>query len=172
VGDFLRYLTERQSKALLSVADSLEYTKGEIILAEGERRCAIFLIREGAVRVERAHMGFNVEISLLQSGEIFGEMSFVEEFGASASVVAQSDVKVDVIAEEHVEAVGREDQSFFGGFYRSVAEVLSRRLRETTVRSISEYSWGGFGEFNDSRTERSDSWGGGSPLRESLTEGK
>ena len=170
--DFLKYLTDKQRNTLLSVVDSLHYSKGEIILSEGERRRSIFLIKEGMVRVERAHMGFNVEISRLQSGEIFGEMSFVEEFGASASVIAHGDVKVDMIGEAHVASGGREDQSFYGGFYRSVAEVLSRRLRETTVRSISEFSWGGFGEFNDLRPESSDSWGGGSPLRERFNEGK
>lgn len=170
--DFLKYLTEKQRNELLSVVGTQHYREGDTILSEGERRCAIFVVRKGTVRIERAHMGFNVEISRLQVGEIFGEMSFVEEFGASASVIAESDVDVSVIDEAQVVSAGRADQSFYGRFYRSVAEVLSQRLRETTVRSIAEFSWGGFGEFDGSRPDSLDNWGGGSPLRERLDEGK
>ena len=157
--EFLKYLTDEQRTELLSSAEGCHYREDEVILSEGEQRRAIFLIKNGVVRVERGHMGFNVEVSRLHSGEIFGEMSFVEEFGASASVVADTDVEVDVIDEEHVKLLGSEDPAFYGPFYHSIAEVLSRRLRETTVRSIAEYSWGGFGDDEDYRAEDLDDWG-------------
>ena len=131
--DFLKYLNDEQRTELLSGAENCRYRENEVILSEGEQRSAIFLIKDGVVRVERGHMGFNVEVSRLHAGEIFGEMSFVEEFGASASVVADSEVDVDVIEEEHVRSLGSEDPAFYGQFYHSIAEILSRRLRETTV---------------------------------------
>ncbi len=170
--NFLRYLSDEQRGELLQGAENRHYQEGEIILSEGEQRRAIFLIKEGVVRIERGHMGFNVEVSRLHPGEIFGEMSFVEEFGASASVVADSEVDVDIIDEQQVKSLGSVDAAFDGQFYRSIAEVLSRRLRETTVRSIAEYAWGGFGDEEDYRLETLDEWGGGSPFREKMGEGE
>ena len=170
--DFFKYLSEEQRIELLSGAENRHFREDEMILSEGEQRRAIFLIKDGVVRIERGHMGFNVEVSRLHSGEIFGEMSFVEEFGASASVLADTEVEVDVINEEQVRSMGRADVAFYGRFYHSIAEVLSRRLRETTVRSIAEYSWGGFSDADEQRPEILDDWGGGSPLRESLDEGE
>ena len=162
--NFLKYLTDEQRGELLRGAENRHYQEDEIILTEGAQRRAIFLIKDGVVRVERGHMGFNVEVSRLHPGEIFGEMSFVEEFGASASVVADSDVDVDIIDEQQVESLGDADAAFYGRFYHSIAEVLSRRLRETTVRSIAEYSWGGFGDEEDYRLETLDEWGGWKPV--------
>ena len=170
--NFLKYLTTEQRAELLSGVQNRHYQEDEVILSEGEQRRAIFLVRDGVVRVERGHMGFNVEVSQLHPGEIFGEMSFVEEFGASASVVADCDVDIDVIGEQQVKNLGDEDPTFYGRFYHSIAEVLSHRLRETTVRGIAEYSWGGFGEDNDYRPQTLDDWGGGSPLREPAGEGE
>lgn len=171
VDDFLKYLTDEQRIALLEGAENRHYQEDEVILSEGEIRRAVFLIKDGVVRIERGHMGFNVEISRLHRGEIFGEMSFVEEFGASASVIADSEVDVDVVGEEQVQSIGSLDAAFYGRFYHSIAEILSRRLRETTVRSIADYSWGGFTDGDgdvdddDERSEDVADWGGGSPLR-------
>ena len=170
--NFLKFLTDEQRRELTQGAENRHYQEGEIILPEGAQRRAIFLIKDGVVRVERGHMGFNVEVSRLHLGEIFGEMSFVEEYGASASVIAGSEVDVDIIDEQQVQSLGDADPAFYGKFYHSIAEVLSRRLRETTVRGIAEYSWGGFGDEEDYRAEALDEWGGGSPLRENVDEGE
>ena len=169
--DFLKYLSDKHRGELLQGVENRHYQEDEIILSEGEQRRAIFLIKEGVVRVERGHMGFNVEVSRLHPGEIFGEMSFVEEFGASASVVADAEVDVDVIDEQQVKSLGSMDPAFDGQFYHSIAAVLSRRLRETTVRGIAEYSWGGFGDEEEYRMKTLDEWGGGSPLWEKMGEG-
>ena len=59
-----------------------------MILSEGAQRQAIFLIKDGVVRVERGHMGFNVEVSRLHPGEIFGEMGMIDDRPRSATVTA------------------------------------------------------------------------------------
>jgi len=152
---------------LLAVVRTQSFGPDEVILAQGERRRALFFVRRGAVRVERQHMQFVVEVSRLETGEVFGEMSFVEDFGASASVVADGCVEVDIVDEAVVGQLIRDDTGFEGRFYHSLAEILSRRLRETTIRSMTDYSWGGHDTAEAERREPDDSWGGGSPLRDS-----
>ena len=163
---FLKFVEEPWRSKLLDGAQRERFEPNQVILAEGQKRRAIFLVERGTVRVERGHMGFSVEISRLSAGEIFGEMSFVEDFGASASVVADEPVELAIIDAEQVDTLVATDPGFYGQFYQSIAEILSRRLRETTVRGIAEYSWGGAAEENLPRPPSNDDWGGGSPLRE------
>lgn len=163
---FFRFVEEPLRSELLDGARREQFAAEQVILAEGQQRRAIFLIRKGVVRIERGHMGFSVEVSRFGAGEIFGEMSFVEDFGASASVVAAEPTEIAIIDEAHVAELRVRDPEFYGQFYQSLAEILSRRLRETTVRGIAEYSWGGAAESTLPPLTSHDDWGGGSPLRE------
>ena len=168
----LRYITDGDESRLLAGATRTRYEHGQTIVAEGDHPRRLFILRRGAARVERNHGGYGVEISRLGEGELFGEMSFVEDFPASASVVAQGPCEVDAVDESHVHALAEADPAFAGRFYRSIAEVLSRRLRATSVDALSEFSWG-TGSFRhpdvgaDAAREEdgASGWGGGSPLR-------
>lgn len=163
---YLKFLSEENAHRLVPRLRRMRFAPSEVILAEGEQRRALFLLRSGEVRVERSHMGFNVEVSRLRAGEIFGEMSFVEEYGASASVIADGDVEVDVIEAADIRDLLEESSDFGREFYRSIAEIISRRLRETTIRSIADYSWGGHVVEDSGRPRGDTDWGGGSPLRD------
>lgn len=140
---FLTYLTDDDWLRMLKEVQRLDFKAGEVILKEGETRHAIFFIAAGSARVERRHMEFFVEIARLKTGEIFGEMSFLEGYAASASVIAAEPCEVICFDGHSVEAMIKADSGFAARFYRSLAEVLSRRLRETTIEGIAEYSWGG-----------------------------
>jgi len=166
----LSFLTDDEEARLLGEAARREYADGEVIVREGERTRALFILREGEARVERSHGEFSVEISRLHAGELFGEMGFVEDFEASASVVAEGRCVIDVIADEHVHAMTSADAAFAGRFYHSIALILSQRLRATSVQALSEFSWG-TGHFARPADDASVSpaapdWGGGSPLRD------
>ena len=176
--DFLRFLTGDDRQRLMAGAQRREVGDGEVILAEGDKHHAIFVFEEGAGRVVRSHEGFDIEIASLSPGELFGEMSFIEEFGASASVLADGKGRVLVFDGAHVQALIDDDPGFAGRFYRSVAEILSRRLRSVVAQGISEYGWGGraVGEATEVEGEGEgeegdgSGWGGGSPLRDFAAE--
>jgi len=164
----LRYTSDDDDASLLAGAERRAFADGEVILREGERTHSLFILRSGGARVERSHGEFTVEISRLGQGELFGEMGFVEDFAASASVVADGPCEVDAIEEAHVHRLAERDPAFAGRFYRSVAELLSRRLRATSVDALSEFSWGtgGFHRPDTEPEQAEQSWGGGSPLRD------
>jgi extracellular factor (EF) 3-hydroxypalmitic acid methyl ester biosynthesis protein len=127
------FLTKEDINLLVEKADRVAFRKDELILEEGSRRQAIFIVREGAVRVERTHSGKSVAYVRLGSGEIFGEMSFVENQGASASVFADTDMEVDVIEGHHVNALMASVPGFGTRFYQSLAVTLAHRLRATSM---------------------------------------
>ncbi len=140
---FLKYLDDRDWERLMEGAARRRFEPEAVILAQGEAGHAIFMLERGSARVERRHGEFYVEIARLGPGEVFGEMSFLEGYSASASVVAAEPCEVTVLEGQRVEALLEADAGFAARFYRSLAEILSRRLRQTTVDGIAEFSWGG-----------------------------
>ncbi len=170
MAEILKYLTDDEEQRLLAGSRQGVYADGETIVREGEPAPGLYILRRGEARVERSHGEFQVEISRLGVGELFGEMSFVEDYDTSASVVASGECQVEVIEHDHVRELARSDPAFAGRFYHSIAELLSRRLRATSVQALSEFSWG-TGSFVRSEEaveedEPGSGWGGGSPLRD------
>ena len=164
--EYLKYLNASDAKVLSALAERQTFAADDVLLREGEDHSALFLIRSGSVRVERTHMDFRYEVSRFGAGQLFGEMAFVEGFSASADVLANEAVEVDVIAASHVSKLSEQDPAFAGRFYHSLAEILSRRLRETTVKSAAEFSWGGTDPSTRGYTDdpyvpnEADPWGG------------
>jgi CRP-like cAMP-binding protein len=124
----LRFLTPEDRHLLLEKARRAAFRRGERIVEEGASTRAIYIIRKGSVRVEQDRAGQRVEIDRMDAGEFFGEMSFLEGTGASATVVADDDVEVDVIDGPDVQHLLDTHHAFAARFYRSLAVALSQRL--------------------------------------------
>lgn len=118
---------------LIGGATQKSFRRGDIIIEEGALLCAAFVIRQGYVRVKTSQ-GKGITLAILGPGEMFGEMSFLERTAASASVLAEEDVSVDVLSEAHLQSLLSSRDGFAERFYRSLAESLSRRLRNTSRR--------------------------------------
>src|SRR4030095_3623196 len=85
---FLAFLDRAEEDALLAAAPVRSYTRDQLVFDQNVSLRAIFLIEEGAVRVERQDRGATIPIAILGVGEFFGEMSFVDGAPTSARDVA------------------------------------------------------------------------------------
>jgi len=132
----LRFLTEDDRRLLLEKARHVAYRFGDVIVAEGSRQQALYLLRRGQVRVEHRGISGAAVVAILGPGEVFGEMSFVDHEGASAAVVADGEVEVDVIDSEQMNALLFSVPGLAARFFHSLAVTLSQRLRE--ARELSE----------------------------------
>ena len=112
------------------------FAPGALILTESEQRHALFVIRAGHVRVELDYPEFNIEIAKLGEGDLFGEMSLLEGLTVSANVIADSEMDVDVCETEQVVDMFDKDRAFEGRFFKSLAYILSMRLRDTSLRAF------------------------------------
>lgn len=130
----LAFLIADDWALLMQGSRRASYHRGEVILAEGAQRRALFIVAHGFVRVERGYGGGGMTVAQLGPGEIFGEMSFLEESGASASVIAREDVDVDVVEDLYLNSLLSSTPAFAVRFYQSLAINLSRRLRQTIQR--------------------------------------
>jgi CRP/FNR family cyclic AMP-dependent transcriptional regulator len=130
---FLPFLDSAEESALLAAAPTKTVDRGQLVLDQNVQLKAIFLIQEGAVRVERREGDQTVPLAILEAGEFFGEMSFVDGEPTSARVIADARTQLRVIDEATVNGLIKKDPAFAGRLYRSIASILAERLRLTSM---------------------------------------
>lgn len=79
-------------------------------------------------------------MDVLSSGDIFGEVSFVDRRKTTAQVTAETDVALAELNEEVLVNKLASDSMFAARFYRGVASVLAFRLRRNLQTAISKDS--------------------------------
>ena len=80
--------------------------------------------------------GAPVELARLRRGDIFGEVSFVDNEPTSASVIPGTDAEILVIDVDVIQSLLLGDPTFGRRFFHSIAITLARRLRETNPRVL------------------------------------
>jgi CRP-like cAMP-binding protein len=139
---FLPFLDPAEESAVLATAPIKSFDRGQLVLDQNVMLRAIFLIEEGSVRVERKDRDQTIPLALLDAGEFFGEMSFVDGTPTSARVVADEPTRLRVIDTTTVDSLTKTDPGFAGRLYRSIAAILAERLRLASRRSYADQSWG------------------------------
>lgn len=107
-----------------------QFPRDAVILPEGAATPGLLVLREGAVRVEQLRGGAPITLARLGPGELLGEMSFLEDLPASASVVADEPVTVERFDRAAVHLALQSDPGLSARFYQSLAVLLAGRLRE------------------------------------------
>jgi len=129
---------------MIKVGRRQEVTPGSLLIREGTQVDAVFLVIDGLLAVRVAARG-DENIALLRSGEIVGEMSFVDSRPPSASVLAVDPTIVLAIPRPALASKLEDDVRFAARFYRSLAVFLSDRLRST----VSQLGYGKGGPSQD-----------------------
>ncbi|MBP7552605.1 MAG: Crp/Fnr family transcriptional regulator [Spirochaetes bacterium] len=70
------------------------YKKNEIIFCEYEPGNTFYFLLNGRVKINKISSDSEKTLDILEPGEIFGEMSILEEAPRSATIIAMDDVKV------------------------------------------------------------------------------
>lgn len=129
----LGHLNDRDIEWLMENGSTRQLRPGDYLVRQGESIKEIYIVLSGSLRIFN-EQNPRQKIAHIGSGEIIGEMSFLDERPPSVSVVANEDVKVYCIALEPVRQYMEENTRFAARFYYSIALFLSDRLRKTTSR--------------------------------------
>ncbi|WP_294643068.1 cyclic nucleotide-binding domain-containing protein [uncultured Aureimonas sp.] len=116
---------------MASAGRQRSFSPGEVLIEEGRDNASLFVLLEGEVEVSVAGLG---RVALLGSGEILGEMSFVDRAPLSATARADQPTRTLLLDKRRMEARLSEDAGFAGRFYRALAIFLADRLRGTVAR--------------------------------------
>jgi CPA1 family monovalent cation:H+ antiporter len=82
-------LSETSLAALADRAQSVTFLAGDVVIAEGQRGDALYIITRGEVEVCQARRGGeDVELNVLSSGDFFGELALLGDHQRTATVKA------------------------------------------------------------------------------------
>ncbi len=87
------------------MSDTQKFKKGATIIHEGTTGSYAYLIISGSVEVSKQVGDEKLALSRLVKGNIFGEMSLVDDKPRSATIVALEDTEVKVITRERFETM-------------------------------------------------------------------
>ena len=122
----LHYVSRNDWVLILDKAKHLNFKKDETLIQRGKQPAMVFVIMEGRAKIRNA---FGVTIAQISPGEICGEMAFLENTYASASVVAEEAMVAYGIDWPILQDLFELYPHLASRFYRSLAVSLSRRLR-------------------------------------------
>ena len=130
----LGYLTANDWALISDKATRMQFKTGEQFVHRGRRTHGIYLLVKGTASVQIAGHSKAREIG---PGEVCGEISFLDELPATADVVADKLVWVYYLDRSRLESLFELFPHLGSRFYRSLAAILSRRLREMIDRPAS-----------------------------------
>ena len=117
---------------LIRFGKTRHYAVGEVLMQQGDPSLSVHFILEGQVRVERQRRSDAqpVQLAMLGSGEIVGEMGVMVDLPRSATVTATMPTTTLELDTASFERAARA----FPILHRVLAKLLSERLRRTSER--------------------------------------
>ncbi len=126
-----RDLPDHELRAIAGLTRERHFPRGAVILSQGDRGEALFVIRSGQVRVTViAEDGREVILSVLGAGSFFGEMSLLDDEPRSAHVIAMAETGLLQLRREDFRARLRASPDLGVGLLRELSQRL-RRADET-----------------------------------------
>ncbi len=122
----LVYLTPNDWMLIADKAVRMTFQPGQSIVHSGKRTNGVYLLLKGTVRVQ---ISAGEALPTIGPGEICGEMSYIDELPASASVVALEPVEAYFLDRPTLQSLFELFPHLASRFNRSLAANLSRRLR-------------------------------------------
>ncbi|MES2527560.1 MAG: cyclic nucleotide-binding domain-containing protein [Bdellovibrionota bacterium] len=107
---------------------------GEVLFNEGEFADSLFIIQKGQIRLYKPKGKGFIELAVLRTGEVIGEMAYFDEDGSGRkrSCSASAVTGVEII-EISFAAFGKTMQSL-NPWFKTIINTLVTRLRKTNFR--------------------------------------
>lgn len=125
-----------ETRKLAGLVRVERHERGALVLAQDSLGAALYIVRSGEVEVSRTDdEGRAHALNRLGPGELFGEMSLVDDMLVSADVrVVSEAAEVLVIPRGDFEALMESDDRFAVRVYRAFCGTLAGRLRDMSRR--------------------------------------
>jgi len=122
----LEYLTPNDWALIVDRAKRTPFRKGDVLIQQGKQTKTVYVLVHGRAKVESS----KAVIAHIGPGQVCGEMAFLENGAASATVTAEDDGEACAIEWNALSDLFELFPHLGSRFYRSLAVNLSRRLRE------------------------------------------
>lgn len=129
----LGQLSDKDIEWMIDNGKKETVNQGDFLIKQGETIESIYIVLSGSFRIFN-EQNADMNIAQIGSGEIVGEMSFLDERPPSVSVEATETSSVYSISLSRMKQMMEVDTRFAARFYYSIGLFLSDRLRKTTGR--------------------------------------
>lgn len=131
--DLVRTLEPYERDVVARVAIPIECEDGRILVAEGEHTASLFLIENGTAEVVKTGATEEDEfaIATMDEGAFFGEMSFIDEEPASATVRASGPARIWRVPRMKLFEEGPRGEAVYHSLVAGITQTISKRLRAT-----------------------------------------
>lgn len=125
---FFSCLTGKNLQVIKSHCSELSFPKGSVILHQEEKSFDLYIIIKGRVKVALMNEdGREVVLDILEKGDFFGELSFLDNRSRSAMVSAMTDVKLMFIERDSFRRIVSENSEIAV----NLLSVMASRLRKS-----------------------------------------
>ena len=125
-------LDDQDAEWLVQAGRRMDVPDGVTIIREGEPIDSVYFVTRGSFRVTTGVQ--NTEVARLGTGEVLGEISYVDHRPPSATVTAVEDGRVLAIPRSVLRHKLETDAGFASRFYKAMATFLADRLRTTLLQ--------------------------------------
>jgi CRP-like cAMP-binding protein len=131
-------LTFDETTRLGSIIQYLDLPPDTVVIEENALGDALYVVARGEVRVTRdanndGKHEANEEIGRLKDGDLFGEMSLIDDLLTSARVTTVGECRLLKMPRDKFEALLAADEKLGIKVFKSFCRTLSERLRKTTA---------------------------------------
>jgi CRP-like cAMP-binding protein len=117
---------------MLPIATYETYQDGQIIFEEGSHGDWIYAIESGAVELSKKVAAGRAVITVLQSGDIFGEMAFLARIPRTATARAVGETTVGLVDRTFLDA----EYNKLSQYFQVILRTLSLRLKRATEQLV------------------------------------
>jgi CRP/FNR family transcriptional regulator, cyclic AMP receptor protein len=131
-------LTFEETQKLASIIEYLDVPANTVVIEQNALGNALWIIVSGEVRISRDVNADGLhdkseEIGRLKTGDLFGEMSLIDDLLTSARVTTDVECRMIKMPRDRFEALLGSDDKLAVKVFRSFCRTLSERLRNTTA---------------------------------------
>jgi len=114
---------------MLPFYEVVELGGGDAMMFQGELTTDFFIIKSGKLEVIEGSGGKAVSLDILGAGDVFGEMSFFDEGGRSATVRSSGKSVLYRLTREHLADMARMQPQLAMEYLVTLGKLISGKLR-------------------------------------------
>ena len=139
-------LDDEEVNKIAGIATEKTYPPKTVVFTEGHSGAKLYIVKQGSVRITKViREGEKQILDIVEEGEYFGKMSFIDGGEHSATVETINESTLICIERAEFEKLVQDDPA--GGFriMKALAVVTIATLREMNDKFVElvNYMWGG-----------------------------
>ncbi len=127
---FKQGLSTKQKSLITDTVQVSEYAKGDVIVAQGNAGDAIYVIHSGSAYIDCHCNGETVRVGTAKTCDLVGEMSFLTEDEASATVTAKEDCIIYKLTRNSFTSLMHEDPDLVYAIFAHLLTHTAKVIRQ------------------------------------------